>query len=166
MDFDEVVEDVEGGVESFFVNGRIVLETREIAYKHLGNVFRDLGTRGEKPLPLYRSDLQPRLSYPLRSFHRLLSRLLKGMGSEKGIQQFDYIRRNDNVVVDKKIRQGADKVQFHQSWIYLRFCGKDTAFFDLFVKSIFAVLKSTFKVSKRTTSKDPSHISFASFGFR
>ena len=48
MDFDEVVEDVEGGVESFFVDGRIVLETREIAYKHLGNVFRDLGTRGEK----------------------------------------------------------------------------------------------------------------------
>ena len=61
MDFDEVVEDVEGGVESFFVDGRIVLETREIAYEHLGNVFRDLGTRGEKQLPLYRSDLQPRL---------------------------------------------------------------------------------------------------------
>lgn len=166
MDFDEVVEDVEGGVESFFVDGRIVLETREIAYKHLGNVFRDLGSRGEKQLPLYRSDSQPRLLCPLKSFHRRLSRLLKGMGREKRIQQFDYIRRNDNVIVHKKIRQGADKVQFHQSWIYLRFCGKDAAFFDLFVKSIFAVLKSTFKISKRTTSKDQSRISFASFGFR
>ena len=88
------------------------------------------------------------------------------MEREKKIQQFDYIRRNDNVIVDKKIRQGTDKVQFHQSWIYLRFCGKDAAFFDLFVESIFAVLKSTFKISKRTTSKDQSRISFASFGSR
>lgn len=104
MNFDEMVEDVESSIESFFVDGRIVLKTREIADKHLGKVFGDLGNRREQQLPLCRSDSRPHLLCPLGWFRRLLGRLLEEIGREKRIQQFDDVCRYHDVIVDEQIR--------------------------------------------------------------
>ena len=58
------------------------------------------------------------------------------------IQEFDHIRRNHNVVVGDEIGERAEEIKLHERGIHSHLRRKHVTLLQLFMQSVFTVLKS------------------------